>query len=674
MSHICCTCGDAINMQHLEGKQTSSNPLGKQCIQCRNESVTRNSDVQHLFSESLVSFFNNVLGLPLDEWDIKVLMCDPSELRLTTPSGVDHVHTGECISSVSVHHVAPLNNSNNNNDTSSSDLIHKRTVKEIRLLKGMHVELVARTIAHEAMHGWIALWRGQPCGTKQCHACPPRLSDLVAEGLCEYAAYTFLEHRQRKLSSKSHSYKVIQYTKSRMLTNTSGVYAEGLSLALTSMKNGSGDKLKRSKNASFFKQVFALSRFPTKQVLTPMKYNGEMSASLGTCKFCCREIEPSSTTVFEFVVVGDDFNGTNGSKSGGIKTCVCLSCYEASRPCCKWCKEPLHKAPTVKGQDVHRDCFMKYENKHGDRCHVCKELLWEEDKIGGFQRRTSYTSGSGDQNNTSKQKRKKEVHERCGDRCAQCQIIFQNEKFLTFEKVKLHDACFDTYQKASGMLCGRCHLPLWRQSSDGDRNQKNYVRKTRMDDNGIEIHVECGDKCIQCKTLLKGKFITLGKDQIHEDCFHQYQLSTAGMCCNVCNLPLWRKGDGAATNAAGGYGRKTCMTTDQKTGKEIEIHVACSDRCLYCNIVLFERSPHQSKQIQRRGSVVTVDKTENKRVHDACYLLYQHSKPSECCGECGDGLWTLESGSFSRRSSVTDANVHLCKSCVKKYTKGVEDR
>ena len=54
-----------------------------------------------------------------------------------------------------------------------------------------------------------------------------------------------------------------------------------------------------------------------------------------------------------------------------------------------------------------------------------------------------------------------------------------------------------------------------------------------------------------------------------------------GMCCNVCNLPLWRKGDGAATNAAGGYGRKTCMTTDQKTGKEIEIHVACSDRCLY---------------------------------------------------------------------------------------------
>ena len=132
----------------------------------------------------------------------------------------------------------------------------------------------------------------------------------------------------------------------------------------------------------------ALSRFPTKQVLTPMKYNGEMSASLGTCKFCCREIEPSSTTVFEFVVVGDDFNGTNGSKSGGIKTCVCLSCYEASRPCCKWCKEPLHKAPTVKGQDVHRDCFMKYENKHGDRCHVCKELLWEEDKIGGFQRRT----------------------------------------------------------------------------------------------------------------------------------------------------------------------------------------------------------------------------------------------------------------------------------------------
>ena len=123
MSHICCTCGDAINMQHLEGKHTtSSNPLGKQCIQCRNESVTRNSDVQHLFSESLVSFFNNVLGLPLDEWDIKVLMCDPSELRLTTPSGVDHVHTGECISSVSVHHVAPLNNSNNNNDTSSSDL------------------------------------------------------------------------------------------------------------------------------------------------------------------------------------------------------------------------------------------------------------------------------------------------------------------------------------------------------------------------------------------------------------------------------------------------------------------------------------------------------------------------------------------------------------------------
>jgi len=640
----CGTCGDYIDVRQMEGKEAPTR-LGRECIQCRSESVVRNKDVKDLFSNSLVHFFNHVLGLPLDAWDINVLMCEPHELRTET-SSVDHVHTGECISSVSVHHV----NSSIHQGHSVSDLIHKRTVKEIRLLKGMHVELVARTIAHEAMHGWIALWRGQPCGVQTCCACPPKLSATVAEGLCEYAAYTFLEHRQQKLSSKSHRYKVIEYTKTRMLQNTSGVYAEGLSLALASMSQGSGMKLKRSKNAAFFKEVFSLSNFPQKSVLTPIKYNEKMSASLGTCGYCCREIEPSSTTMFEFVVV-------NGGTS-----CVCLSCYEDTQPKCQWCQDSLHLKPTVKGQDLHRDCFMNFENAHGDRCYVCEELLWEPSSDGGgFIRRSSYTSESGSNcrksssssSRESSSSKRREVHERCGERCAHCDVIFQNEKFLTIEQDKLHEACFDAYQTSTGMVCGRCQLPLWCRSEGGG-----YARRTRMDDKGQEIHVECGDKCKQCRKLLNGKFIKLGKDQVHEECFDSYQLAT-GMCCGICERPLWRQGDG---------GRKTCMTTDKKTGAEIEIHIACSDCCVYCGVVLFETSPHANKNSgKRRGSVVTIDEKKNERVHDSCYLLWQHSKPSELCGECGSGLWVKDGSSFSRRSSVTSEHVHLCQNCVEQH-------
>ena len=662
----CSTCGELFTRSSIEGKEA---PSTVECIPCRSDAVVHNEDVQHLFTHELVLFFNRVLGLPLDEWNIQVTMCAHEELRVSSPNGgVDQVHTGECISSVSVHHVRL------DDDDSTSDLIHKRTVKEIRLLKGMHVELVARTIAHEAMHGWIALWRGQPCGTSQCHACPPKLQDVVAEGLCEYAAFTFLEHRQREVSPESHRFKVIEYTKAKMLTNTCGVYARGLKLALAAMSPRGASTLKRSKNSAFFKECFALSTFP-KQILTPVKYNGEMSASLGLCDHCCREIEPSSTTSFEFVVLG------------GGKACVCLECYEASRPRCKWCGDSLYKKPSIKGPSLHKECFLAYEREHGDQCPVCGESLWEEEKASGsFVRRSSYTSGGGsgggggrgggnrDQRHRSAKARgnsynhgRIEVHERCGDRCSFCKVLFKNEKYMTVKQDKLHDKCFDGYQIQAQMICSRCKTPLWRKTPEGS-----YARKTRMIEGGNEIHSECGDKCAQCHKILGGKFMNLEGVRVHETCFDSYQRATPGMCCGVCHDPLWRRGDGDSSGGTG-YGRRTC------TGKANagEIHVECSEKCVYCKVILFDPSPYEMNS-GRRGSIVTVEKESemlpskqpskqpSKHVHDACYLLYQHSKKEECCSECGSGLWLQEDNSFQRRSSVTEDDRHLCSSCAEK--------
>ena len=84
--------------------------------------------------------------------------------------------------------------------------------------------------------------------------------------------------------------------------------------------------------------------------------------------------------------------------------------------------------------------------------------------------------------------------------------------------------------------------------------------------------------------------------------------------------------------------------------------------------MLLQESPHEKKR-GRRGSVVTVE--GDQQVHDACYLLWQHAKESECCHDCGKGLWVLvsKSKSFQRRASVTQEDVHLCETCATKYHK-----
>jgi hypothetical protein len=704
----CATCGSQIDQQHLEGKQENRKAeLGVQCILCRNDAVVSNKEVQTLFSADLVHFFNNVLGLPLDEWELKVSLVEHNELR-TTGFGVDHVHTGECISSVAVHHVRSPNNKN------SEDLIHTREVKEIRLLKGMHVELVARTIAHEAMHGWIALWYGQPCGVKGCFTCPKKLNDVVAEGLCEFAAWRFLEHRQKKLNSSSHRYKVIEHTKAKMLTNTSGVYAKGLKLARGAFSTND-NHLNRAKNASFFKQVFALSTFPIEgKVSTPIKggndYNGEISASLGHCLHCYNTIEPSSTTKFEFVVLGssgssDGGSGSGGSGSGGGSSsssssssksmsrrntmihasCACLPCYEETRPKCKWCDEPLYLKPTVSNQNLHSDCFLEYEKKYGDKCYICNETLWEidtsrnkggkEDNRELFVRRSSFTVTRNEKLAKTKNANdgtKREVHVRCGDRCALCNQLFINESFISIQRNKekdrydqLHEKCMDNYQIQNKIICCNCNQPLWNKNKVTNK----YERRTRILNNK-EIHIQCGPKCSYCTTLLNGKYITIDTNvSIHYKCFDKYQIHK-NIICGVCSKPLWRRDD----NKTNDFSKRTIKIKNKINGKrDLEVHIECSDKCAHCTTLLILPSPNE-KNSNRSGSIVTINENSNLQVHDSCYLLYQNQIPSECCHSCNKGLWHRNGTSFQRRSSVTQDNLHLCKECAKSYVSKYEGR
>ena len=149
MPQYCSTCGDQINHSHFEGKQeTSKSGLGLECPLCRNDTITQDHQVQAIFSEQLVEFFKNTLGLPLDEWDIQVKLCEQHELRITSQSSLDQVHTGECISSLQVHHVRAANNNGSTNDSTNDG-------------------------SYDVGGKWIATFVGQRCGGLG-HECPER--------------------------------------------------------------------------------------------------------------------------------------------------------------------------------------------------------------------------------------------------------------------------------------------------------------------------------------------------------------------------------------------------------------------------------------------------------------------------------------------------------------------
>lgn len=571
-STLCQSCGHRVERRAAAGSAAA-------CRRCRKSLVFDDNTITLFFAETIAAFFKTSLGLPLDRWNVTVRVCNKARLRNNLNNrncregGVDHVHTGECLSSVQVNEV--LQDTSGSGSISSSatvstslplsasaaaaaaaatptptsntpHLIHTRRVTEIRILEGMHVEAVGRTLVHEALHGWLALWRGQPCGHKACRVCPARLPEIIAEGLCELAAYQYLAMRKLQVDKDSHAYRVIEYTLGQMFQNTAGVYAAGLKQALSSFEGD--DPISRRRYRLFFEETLSKGRFPRKQQIennSPFKvldsvgttaWRRRVSATdspvysaggkqgpdapsinkIGTsgcppCEHCNRIVEPTKSDQFSFVVKSSD-------------RVVHLSCFRASATKCMHCSRPLYEDPAVQGRPLHRDCFLAYERKHGDVCERCGEPLWEEgegltdqrqQRRGRYGGRGSSGSSSAANNNKTPIDNKKmfvrrtsltntpsrrEVHCRCGDTCKFCGEMLAGPRAVMKDSMLHHD-CFLPYQKEYGDKCARCQKPLWRASGTSFSRRTSIVRDESSGQNS-EIHHECGDRCVECDNLL----------------------------------------------------------------------------------------------------------------------------------------------------------------------------
>ena len=164
-STLCQSCGHRVERRAAAGSAAA-------CRRCRKSLVFDDNTITLFFAETIAAFFKTSLGLPLDRWNVTVRVCNKARLRNNLNNrncregGVDHVHTGECLSSVQVNEV--LQDTSGSGSISSSatvstslplsasaaaaaaaatptptsntpHLIHTRRVTEIRILEGMHV-------------------------------------------------------------------------------------------------------------------------------------------------------------------------------------------------------------------------------------------------------------------------------------------------------------------------------------------------------------------------------------------------------------------------------------------------------------------------------------------------------------------------------------------------------
>ncbi len=626
------------------------------CARCARDSVRSDAHCQRLFSGELVAFFNSVLGLPLDRWNVQVRLCAEGEVRTPktkttvawrrrggkvvrlgegtndgsssddgaaagsgeardTYAGVDHVHTGECCSSVQVNEVFKPSGD------APWGLIHERKVKEIRLLRRQHPEFVGRTLAHEALHGWLALWHGLPCGHASCRVCPQaQLPHVVAEGLCEFAAWMYLEARLRNCRKGSHAERVINHCRQQMLENTVGVYAKGLKMALASFDPGDrGQRATRRYCREFFETVVARGAFPetlTSSSATRLRLGkqrgrggggdggGSTNASplTSAAASAARNIKlstpPPSTSYFASrrsaasspsAFAARDVGGKQGprapsSRLGTSSRPPCrhcrriveptasdrfafvvvlddaglgrsvqhATCFREHAPRCLHCSDPLYERPTVSGRRLHKDCFMSYERKHGDICERCGEPLWEEE-----QQPTDAVAADGTQ---------------------RTRTAFVRRTSLT-------------------------HTPQKR-----------------------EVHCRCGDVCLHCGKLLAGSGQIMKNRPLHVDCFLAYEKRHGDKCAR-CKKPLWRR------DKSGGFARRTSILRDGAT--KVEVHRECGDRCSHCDELLVGDDDNT------RNKFLTLQEGKVK-VHQKCFVAWQRRTPGMVCVRCNEPLWQWE--------------------------------
>lgn len=233
---------------------------------------------------------------------------------------------------------------------------------------------------------------------------------------------------------------------------------------------------------------------------------------------------------------------------------------------CKYCAKPLGEYPSVKGKQLHQQCFLKYQKEViGDVCKICNDTLWvKNESNGGLARRTYYSDLHGG-----------EVHYSCV-KCVVCNIGFDDNDNTSFmAKEMCHRDCFIRLSEMKGEVCFYCNRSLWNRTKDGF-NRSGIIKEPKS--NRL-IHAKCGPKCNYClKPLYLEEFLDNEENKVHMKCFVNYRADVHGEICGICSRPLWEeKLDIANTNNGNGRRKSTGFKRRSSFSKDYnaDVHIHC---------------------------------------------------------------------------------------------------
>ena len=173
---------------------------------------------------------------------------------------------------------------------------------------------------------------------------------------------------------------------------------------------------------------------------------------------------------------------------------------------CAHCGKPIDQGSyrtTDEGENIHGDCFEQYRQKHADKCLLCKIAILSGTVDGKTFSGSSYSISKGD--------------------------------FGAKLDGKVHEECWEAFQRKHAPKCMHCALPTIAGTVDGKTfDGRFYTVEPGMIEVGPsagktgKVHVECWNtfqisnapKCEKCKkAIMPGtSFYTVGGGKVHVGC------------------------------------------------------------------------------------------------------------------------------------------------------------
>ena len=604
-----------LQLRRVLSDERSVGKVRYQCQDCDKAAVKRLAEGRQKMVECML-FLESHLGLSFATKDIPIVFTDyignGKSVKCSMGGTCLFVGDGQCSTRVV------------RKPCEAEWYEHTREVVNIHVLPSLHEVYLGRTLCHELVHCWFALNMGNPCidyetnSEDVCRICPTgTLEEETCEGLCETAAFLYLQHRTDSCPDNSpHTLSCIATALKVLKNNRVETYKRGLDKVQGALKTfvkrngGRRGKLEPNTIRSFFVHVVLHGSLPTRHADMHHLSQNNMYCP---CDVCGRSVRPTDAHKFSFVV-----NGLRVVHVDCFRDKIALRCSH--------CNGLLLDESVVTGQRLHERCFLAKENDTGEKCGRCNKPLWEQEppssknnNRGSFVRRTSRTSTG------------ELVHHACGDKCKFCNAYLAD--FPAIGKQMLHKKCFLAYHRRAGDMCGLCGETLWATVKETG----GFTRKT-MQHNGAEVHCSCL-RCKVCKESMESS-PAMSSEMCHMKCFIQLT-EMRGETCNVCKESLWR------TNG------KSFTRNGIKDLAGNIVHRECGPTCAHCNNPLFTEP------------FLKASDSSALCVHSNCFIDF-HTHRGDKCGICRKSLWerSADGKGFGRRTSYSEEHGDIHAKCL----------